>query len=831
MGNSELKTTIEKTIKPNGRGEITGSNLQYVLNEMVDVLGAGYMYLGDATPITSPGTPDNNVCYLAIEEGSYTYFDNIVVSEPSILYFDTQWHSRTLNGNFSTVIRAADIINNLNSSATDKVLSAAMGKSLADSIKNLIDDLKNGTLIPKNSENIESWEGNNHPVDNDFNDTIRTTAGNDPIDTDAGGVLLAIKALSDFKCTGLLATAENQLRLKSDGGGAVAVGTGWYFPVPKLTYGAFGTADENNGLILVAKDGSNIQNATVYFKALANGVPTGVTDGVVASSQNVTYNGNTYKVYTTNGPGYLIVSDVTYAETCARIAWEDWYDKFVAPDEQDDLGGSIDLAALFTAAPNGTGKFIVCGGSSTHAERISASQWRITDPVGRISSPVWTDTPDEVEEGETQTYTHTLNIVGISNNGIAIIEGSSQSLSINGTVVSYTDTNDTAISGAVRYELATPATATVNIASEYTLNDVGIEMKEGAEGEAIFTCQYSQNIADSLALGAPKLNILRSNAAAISLGYGLCITGTYVKDKVVTIPDFMLLQNGTINVLFTTPINTENSTLNVSLTGAKPLRILGQNLPAGVVKAQSYVTLAYDGEAWNIINIFCPDSSFDPASLVVDMGLASGTKWAVRDIDLTKPGGFCDTPFVYEKTFFSWGNIDGYNPKNNSFANVHNWGSVNGSEPWYDGQPYGNTKGNTLTGNIPVGEEFDAARANLGAPWRMPTNTEFGELFNGCIYIDATGTEISVGTTDKRVTVNGIVGLYLQSKANGNRLFFACSGYGNGTSWYLRGSNGYYWSATFLSARFARLLNFSSGGVDPQNYSSRCLGFAVRPVQ
>ena len=800
MNNSEIKSMITNTIKPNGKGEITGQRLQDVLIAMVNVLGDGYAYKGDATPLTDPKIPDNKVFYLAVEAGTYTNFDNIVVSEPTILYFDTEWHSRSLNGNFPTVAHVSDILN--------------------------------GNIIPKLAENLRSWKYNNLlPVDNDFNDTIRTTAGDDPIDTATGGVLLAIKAVSDFKCTGLLATSENQLRLRSNGGGAVAVGAGWYFPVPTLTYGGFGTADENNGLILVANDGSNIQNATVYFKALANGVPTGITDGIKVIGEEIIYNGKSYTVYTTSGPGYLIVSDITYENTCARIAWEDWYDKFVSPTAQDDLGGGIDLSALFAAAPNGTGKFLVCGGSSTHAERINASQWRITDPIGRIASPVWTDTPDEVEEGGTQTYTHSLNVPGIDNNGIAIIEGSSQSLSIDGAMVSYTDTNATAISGAVRYILDSPVTAVVNLASDYTLNDVGVEMKEGSEGEAVFTCQYSQNIADSLALGAQKLNDLRSDAAAISLGYGLCTTGTYIKDKVVTIPNFMLLRNGVINVLFTTPINTEHSTLNVSLTGAKPIRILGQDLPAGAVKAQSYATLAYDGETWNIVNLFHPDSSFDPAGLVIDMGLSSGVKWAARDIDLTKPGGFCDTPFVYEKSFFSWGNIDGYNPINNSFAGVYDWGSINKQEPWYDGQVYGNTKGATLASSITTDETFDAARANLGSPWRMPTVTEFQELFDNCIYIDASGAEVSAGTTDKSATVNGIVGLYLQSKINGNRLFFACSGLGDGTSWNYRGSYGFYWSASFLSARGARGLHFYRSGVDLQNGYFRPNGFAVRPVQ
>jgi len=688
-----------------------------------------------------------------------------------------------------------------------------------------------GSYPDLNAGNLESWAEENLPVENDFDDTVRTTAGNDPINSDDGGVLKSIVPVTDFKCTGLLATAENQLRLKTNGGGAVAVGAGWYFPVPKLTLGTFGTTDENNGMILVAQDGSNIQNATIYFKAPESGVPTAVNDGIALTPQTVTYNGNTYKVYTTSGPGYIIVSGIIYAETCARIAWEDWYNKFISPTAEDDLGGSLSLSALFAAAPNGTGKFLVCGRAKTVAERISASQWQITDPIARIASPVWTDTPDEVEEGETQTYTHSLVISGIAASGSAMIEGSEQALSVNGTTVSYSDTNATAISGAVRYEKEIPAIATVNLSSDYALNDVGVEMKEGAEGEATFICEYAQNVADSLANAAPRLNVLRTSAAAVSLGYGICSTGTYDAAKMVAIPQFVLLENGTINVLFTTPINTENATLNVSMTGAKPIHILGQKLPAGVIKAQTYVTLVYAGTAWNIVNMFCPDASFDPAALIVDMGLPSGVKWAARDIDITKPGGFCDTPFVYEKTFFSWGNIDGHNPTSDSSFSPWNWGGVNDAEPYYEGQVYGSTKGNTLTGNIAVGEEFDAARANLGAPWRMPTREEFVELFNNIIYINADGTEVDTTKTDKRVIVNGIRGLYIESKINGARLFFACSGYGSGTSRYVRGSGGNYWSSTFYSSRSARGLSFSSGGVNPQNNNYRYYGFPVRPVQ
>ena len=338
--------------------------------------------------------------------------------------------------------------------------------------------------------------------------------------------------------------------------------------------------------------------------------------------------------------------------------------------------------------------------------------------------------------------------------------------------------------------------------------------------------EHTQQIAG---LGTSKQDVI-TNLATIAMGSGVSHDDTYSNTRTAAIANFILLTNATVDILFTTPINAADATLNVSLTGAKPIRILGQNLPAGVIKAETYATLAYDGVAWNIVNLFCPDAQFDPAALLVDMGLPSGVKWASRDIDLTKPGGFCETPFTYEKSFFSWGNIDGHNPSSVS-AFDYNWGGVNETEPYYENQPYGDTPGNTLTGNIAVGEDFDAARANLGAPWRMPTSAEFAELFANIRYINADGTEVDTTKTDKRVTVNGVMGLYIESRINGARLFFSCSGGGSGRSWGNRGSSGNYWSSAFHSARYARALNFSSGGVYPQYNNNRCHGRALRPVQ
>ena len=92
---SSLKATIDANIKANNNQEITGSITNSVLNAMVDSLGAGYQYMGLATP-TNPGiaqNPDYKCFYLATTPGTYTNLGGLVVAdgEVAILKYDTSW--------------------------------------------------------------------------------------------------------------------------------------------------------------------------------------------------------------------------------------------------------------------------------------------------------------------------------------------------------------------------------------------------------------------------------------------------------------------------------------------------------------------------------------------------------------------------------------------------------------------------------------------------------------------------------------------------------------------------------------------------------------------
>lgn len=321
---------------------------------------------------------------------------------------------------------------------------------------------------------------------------------------------------------------------------------------------------------------------------------------------------------------------------------------------------------------------------------------------------------------------------------------------------------------------------------------------------------------------------LMQDMANAGSGQGTCSTAATTAAKTASITDFILLKNGFVAIRFTNAVNVADATLNISSTGAKAIKINGANLQPGVIKAGMTAIMVYDGTAYNIEGLMGLEGGGSPSDLYVDMGLPSGLLWAKRNIDITQPDGFAASEYQYDCTFFSWGNTDGHNPITDTTFD-YDWGSVNENEPYYEGQPYGNTPGSKLTGNI--APSADCARVNLGAPWRLPTNDEYSELFTNSDFIDANGAVIASDVTNKLITMNSVVGIRIKSKINSNILFFPCSGYGTGTSRYNRGSNGFYWSSTWFSARLARSLYFNSGGVHPTNYSNRYGGFAVRAVQ
>ena len=113
--------------------------------------------------------------------------------------------------------------------------------------------------------------------------------------------------------------------------------------------------------------------------------------------------------------------------------------------------------------------------------------------------------------------------------------------------------------------------------------------------------------------------------------------------------------------------------------------------------------------------------------------------------------------------------------------------------------------------------EDDVAYVTLGGKWRMPVNADFQELIDNC---DA-----------DLVTLSGVSGYKFTSKETGKWIFFPMAGEFSGSSTWLDGYRGRYWTASLRvnNPNHADDFYFDSSGVGVGGYYRYC-GRSIRPV-
>ncbi len=180
----------------------------------------------------------------------------------------------------------------------------------------------------------------------------------------------------------------------------------------------------------------------------------------------------------------------------------------------------------------------------------------------------------------------------------------------------------------------------------------------------------------------------------------------------------------------------------------------------------------------------------------VDLGLS--VKWATCNVGAETPEAYGD--------YFAWGETE---PAPNNNYSPYNCSTYGLSYSQLQFQGYIDSEGKLTA-------QYDAAAANWGGDWRMPTKTEMQELINNCTW---TWT-----------TQNGVNG-YNVKGPNGNSIFLPAAGYRSGSSLYYAGSCGFCWSSSPYESdsRYACSLYFY-GGYHSMDYYFRCNGHSVRPV-
>ena len=193
----------------------------------------------------------------------------------------------------------------------------------------------------------------------------------------------------------------------------------------------------------------------------------------------------------------------------------------------------------------------------------------------------------------------------------------------------------------------------------------------------------------------------------------------------------------------------------------------------------------------------------------VDLGLPSGTLWATCNVGASKPSDY--------GLYFQWGDTKGYTKGQVGRCD----GKKNFASYWSDYKfgAYPNYSKYTTAGAI-LELEDDAANANMGGSWHMPTPTQIRELIN------------TANTTSTWMTQDGVNGRLFTSKTdNSKSIFFPAAGYAWDGSVQGSGDCGYVWSSMLYTGGVGggQGLSFGSGDVDLSG-GYRCVGLSVRGV-
>ena len=188
----------------------------------------------------------------------------------------------------------------------------------------------------------------------------------------------------------------------------------------------------------------------------------------------------------------------------------------------------------------------------------------------------------------------------------------------------------------------------------------------------------------------------------------------------------------------------------------------------------------------------------------VDLGLPSGTLWATCNVGASKASD--------AGLYFQWGDTNGYIAsqvgKDKQFAWNDYKFSIGGSSSNFSKYT---TTGATLE------LEDDAAHANMGGEWHMPTPKQIQELIDN--------------TTNTWTTQDGVNGRLFTSTTNGKSIFIPAAGYAWDGSVRGSGDYGFVWSSMLDTdgVGYGQGLLFGSGNVILGSGLRYC-GFSVRGV-
>ena len=171
----------------------------------------------------------------------------------------------------------------------------------------------------------------------------------------------------------------------------------------------------------------------------------------------------------------------------------------------------------------------------------------------------------------------------------------------------------------------------------------------------------------------------------------------------------------------------------------------------------------------------------------VDLGLSSGTKWATANVGASKPEDYGN--------YYAWGET--------TTKEVYSWDTYKYGS--YDLlTKYSNDSYTDIKTTLDLAD--DAAKANWGGKWRMPTDEQQNELLNDCYWVwtesynysNVAGYIVYKAKTssDKGVEINKGETPSSSYTLSDAHIFLPAAGYRRDGDLYGAGASGYYWSSS-----------------------------------
>lgn len=281
----------------------------------------------------------------------------------------------------------------------------------------------------------------------------------------------------------------------------------------------------------------------------------------------------------------------------------------------------------------------------------------------------------------------------------------------------------------------------------------------------------------------------------------------------------------------TTTIESEKVVAKFVLPVASGTTLTSATVKMGDKEALTITDATLDGKVYNVRKTVSGSSSNAPVA--VDMGLPSGTKWANMNLGANSPEDIGD--------YYAWGETEPYFSSQNPLTwktgkeAGYNWASYTkfGTHDNSEHPESGFNKYNTTDGKYVLEAADDAATANWGNDWRMPTKEEVNELLAAYPINSASGSQRRAWLENYNGT--GVNGLAFYDASDNILLFLPASGVFSGTTLLENNALCSYWSSTLLhggvNSEYASALVHDSTNNHSMNSFFRFVGQSIRPVK